>query len=166
MLYPNKDSHTLGSILLTHTQNREEWALYWYLRQGGKNIFLPIFLSEVNGQHPSLPRSLPPTFSLSRLPRLNFSLLPRPPRSPPSLALSVCLQHTFISLWGGALLRAQAHRDPLTLPMCTVAADCNLMCPCEWVMRGKEGVCVGERQLGAAIKATARLLLSVPFMMW
>ncbi len=85
-------SHSLAH---RHTESREEWALYWYLRQGGKNIFLPIFLSEVNRQHPSPPHflSLSLPHSLSQLPCLHFSLLPRPPPS-------VCLHHTlYVSVW-------------------------------------------------------------------
>lgn len=73
---PSFHSHVLTSIWLemlqpgtrctlmkTRTLNREDWVLYWHLRQGGKNILMPIFLSEVNGQQPP-PPTLTSTTSL------------------------------------------------------------------------------------------------------
>lgn len=69
---PSFHSHVLTSIWLemlqpgtrrtlmkTRTLSREDWVLYWHLRQGGKNILMPIFLSEVNGQQPPPPPSHP-----------------------------------------------------------------------------------------------------------
>lgn len=56
---------TRCTLMKTHTLHREDWVLYWCLRKGGKNMLLPIFLSEVNGQQPPLPPSLPPSLRLS-----------------------------------------------------------------------------------------------------
>lgn len=132
MLYRNEDSHTLGSISLTHTQSREEWALYWCLRHGGKNNFLPIFLSEVNGQHPSLPRSLPPTIFPNSLVLISRSYLAHLALPPFSLSLSVCLQHTFISLCGepccehwptGTLSRCRCAQWLLIVTLCAPASE-------------------------------------------
>lgn len=142
MLYLKK-TFTLWAVHThTHTRtgSREEWALYWYLRQGGKNIFLPIFLSEVNGQHPSPPHSLPPTLSPPRLPHFNFSL----PLSP-----SPCLPPTLLFLCVGEPCRER--RPTGSLSRCRCAQRLLIVTSCapasESCKVKEEFVCVTERQL-------------------
>lgn len=119
----------LTHIHYTHKAGRRELFFYWYLRQCGKNIFLPIFLSEVNGQHPSLPLSFPASFPLLRTPPLNFSL--QPPLS------------TFIFLRvGDHDCQRRPTETPFSFLIRSLVADHNPKCPCQWVMRGKERVCV------------------------
>lgn len=135
MLYLKK-TFTLWAVhTRTRTGSREEWALYWYLRQGGKNIFLPIFLSEVNGQHPS------PPHSYSHLPD-SLILISRS-RSP---LLRVCLQHLFLCVGEpcrerrptGNLSRCRCAQPLLIVTSCAPASEsCKV----------KEFVCVTERQL-------------------
>ena len=107
MLYPNKDSHTLGTHTHTHTARRSGLFIGTYVRVE-RTFSCPYSCLRLTGNiRLFLARSLPPTFSHSQLPHLNFSLLPCPP-----LSLSVCLHHIFISLCRTALLRALAYRDP------------------------------------------------------
>lgn len=166
MLYPNKDSHTLGSISLTHTHKagrsglfigtyvrveRTFSCLYSCLRLTG-NIRLFLALS--------LPHSHSPN-SLVLISRSYLAHLALP------LSLSASNTHLFLcegepccEHWPtGTLSRCWCAQWLLIVTLCAPASE-----SCE--VKKEFVFCVGERQLGAAIKETARLLLSVPFMMW
>lgn len=98
---------TLWAHTHTHTARRSGLFIGTYVRVE-RTFSCPYSCLRLTGNiRLFLARSLPPTFSHSQLPHLNFSLLPCPP-----LSLSVCLHHIFISLCRTALLRALAYRDP------------------------------------------------------
>lgn len=89
--------HVVPWWRLTHWTQR--WLLYWCLRQGGKNILLPIFLSEVNGQLLSLPSSRSLHRALTS-PTSLFALTPRLfPRAREPGCHRVLFMHGGCRLW-------------------------------------------------------------------
>lgn len=109
---------TRCTLMKTRTLNREDWVLYWHLHQSGKNILMPIFLSEVNGQQP-----------------------PPPPSHPYFNHLSVWLNCVYISPCRRSSVPTLAPQSPFH------AADgsrwlqiVTLYAPRKWVIWGK-GVC-------------------------
>lgn len=164
MLYPNKDSHTLGSISLTNTHTDTQKAgrrglfIGTYVRVE-RTFSCPYSCLRLTGNiRLFLARSLPPSFSLSQL---SLVLISRSYLA--HLSLSAFTTHLFLCVGEPCFERWSTG----TISCCWCAQWLQIVTSCapasESCKVKKEFVlCIRERQLG--IKDTLRPL-SVSFMM-